>query len=114
MFGYQYAVEMLLPSGQWSTAWVTRLPDVVAALNKEVTRLTGKKPADAIKEKSVTSQPSTPYSRSVGVNEKKLPSNVNAHFLYQPGELEGGFQRATDPVHNHNLERAVTQPDEPV
>jgi len=43
LFGYQYAVEMLLPEGQRSTAWVKRLPNVVAALNKEVTRLTGKK-----------------------------------------------------------------------
>ena len=43
LFGHQYAVEMLLPAGQRSTAWVKRLPDVVAALNNEVTRLTGKK-----------------------------------------------------------------------
>lgn len=51
LFGNQYAVEMLLPSGQRSTAWAKRLPDVVAALNNEVTRLTGKKPAVAIKAK---------------------------------------------------------------
>lgn len=50
LFGHQYAVEMLLPSGQRSTAWVKRLPDV-ATLNNEVTRLTGKKPAVAIKAK---------------------------------------------------------------
>jgi len=42
LFGHQYAVEMLLPSGQRSTAWIKRLPDVVAALNGEVTRLIGK------------------------------------------------------------------------
>ena len=33
---------MLLPAGQRSTAWVKRLPDVVAALNGEVTSLIGK------------------------------------------------------------------------
>jgi len=61
---------MLLPTGQRWNAWVKRFSDVVAALNKEVTALTGKKPAYAIKEKSVTSKPSTPFSRRVGVNEK--------------------------------------------
>ncbi|KAL9959210.1 hypothetical protein ACROYT_G036307 [Oculina patagonica] len=43
LFGYQYGVEMNLPSGQRSTAWVKRLPEVVAALNNEVTSLIGKK-----------------------------------------------------------------------
>ena len=71
LFGHQYAVEMLLPEGQRSTAWVKRLPDVVKALNNEVTSLTGKKPALAIKEKAVALKPSTKYSRPVGVNEKK-------------------------------------------
>ena len=65
--------------------------DVLSALNKEVTRLTGKKiPAVSIKDKAVSSKPSTPYSRPVGVNEKRLPSNVNVRYLHQPGELEGG------------------------
>ena len=70
LFGHQYAEEMLLPEGQRSTAWVKRLPDVVSALNNEVTSLTGKKPAVAIKEKAVTSKPSTKYSRPVGMKEK--------------------------------------------
>ena len=38
LFGYQYAVEMNIPSGR-STAWVKRLPEVVSALNNEVTRI---------------------------------------------------------------------------
>ena len=71
LFGHHYAVEMLLPEGQRSTAWVKRLPDVVSALNNEVTRLTGKSPASAIKEKGVVAKPSTPNSRTVNVNEKK-------------------------------------------
>jgi len=71
LFGHQYAVEMLLPLGQRSTAGVKRLPDVVKALNDEVTRLTGKKPSVAVKEKVAASKPSTHYSRPVGVDEKK-------------------------------------------
>ena len=49
LFGHQYAQEMRLPSDERSTEWAKQLPSVVAALNEEVTRLTGKKPSDAIK-----------------------------------------------------------------
>ena len=56
LFGYQYAVEMNMPSER-STAWVKRLSDVVSALNNEVTRLTGKKPSQAIKDKAVPLNP---------------------------------------------------------
>ena len=114
LFGHQYAVEMLLPEGKRSTEWVKRLPDAVSALNNEVTRLTGKRPAVAIKEKGVVAKPSTPYSRPVGVNEKKLPSNVNVRYLYQPGEREGGTKRATDPIWSlkvYTLKKAVDKPD---
>ena len=94
LFGYQYAVEMNIKqtnnNNQRSTEWFKRLPEVVSALNNEVTRLIGKKPAEAIKEKSVYSKPATPYSRPVGVNEKKLSPQVNLRYLYQPGELEEG------------------------
>ena len=117
LFAHRYAVEMLLPEGQRSTAWVKRLPDVVKALNNEVTRLTGKKPSVAIKEKAVASKPSTRYSRPVGADEKKLPPNVKARYLYQPGELEGGTKRATDPVWSlkvFTLEETVDKPGEPV
>ena len=85
LFGHQYAVEMRLPEGQQFTAWVKRLPEVVAALNNEVTSLTGQKPTIAIKEKNVPAKPSTPYSRPVGEREKKLPSLVHVRYLYQPG-----------------------------
>ena len=66
LFGHQYAAEMRLPEGQRSTAWVKRLPEVVSALNNEVTSLTGKKTAVAIKEKAVAAKPSTKYLRPVG------------------------------------------------
>ena len=72
-----------------------RLPEVVAALNREETRLTGKKPVDAIKEKVVDAKPSTTYSRPVGLKEKRLDYSVNVRYLLAPGELEGGQRRAT-------------------
>ena len=102
-FGHQYAQEMRLPSGERSTEWVKRLPSVVAALN--VTRLTGKKPSSVV--------PGRPF----GLKEQKVPSGVDVCYLYQPGELEGGRRRATDPAWSFEVYRlgpSVTKPDEPV
>ena len=59
LFLHQYAQEMRLPSSKRSTEWAKRLPSVVAALNEEVTRLTDKKPSDAIKAKTLTQKPSS-------------------------------------------------------
>ena len=118
LFGHQYAQEMRLPVGGRSTEWVRRLPAVVSALNGEVTRLTGKRPSEAIRAKSVSGKPSsTVPGRPVGLQEQKLPSGVGVRFLYQPGELEGGRRRATDPVWSlrvYRLGRTVTKPGEPV
>jgi len=117
LFGHQYAVEIKLPEGQRSTEWVVWLPAVVSALNNEVTTFIGKKPSKAIKEKPFVSKPSTPYFRSVGLKEEKLSSLVNVRYLYQPGELEGGRRRASDPIWSSkvfDIERAVTKPNEPV
>ena len=120
LFGHQYAQEMLLAargSSERSAEWVARLSAVVATLNDEPTRLTGKKPKDAIKAVKVTQKPSTPTGRPVGLREQKLPSGVGVRYLYQPGELEGGRRRATDPVWSlgvYRLGRSVTKPDEPV
>ena len=114
LFGHQYAVEML-HTGR-STVWVKRLPDVVSALNNEVTSLIGKKPAVAIKEKAVSSFP-TKYNRPVGAAEKKLPPLINVRYLYQPGELEGGTKRATDPIWSLKVYQVVedrAKPDQPV
>ena len=69
---------MRFSSGERLTACVKRFPDVVPALNNEVTHLTGKKPAFAIKEKGVAAKPSTPYSRVVGVNEKMIALSLRA------------------------------------
>ena len=108
---------MSLPEGQRSTAWVKRLPEVITALNNEEIRLTGKKPVVAIKEKAVFSKPSTPYTRPVGEKEKIIPSFVPVRYLYQPGELEGGAKRATDPIWSlkvYNIERSFMKPNQPV
>ncbi|MEW8689299.1 MAG: transposase family protein [Candidatus Thiodiazotropha sp.] len=91
LFGHQYAQEMRLPSGQRSTEWVKRLPGVVAALNGEVTRLTGKWPSETIRARSVIQKPYLVVpGRLVGLEEAKLPSGVGVRYMYQPGELEAG------------------------
>ena len=118
LFGHQYAQEMRLPVGERSTEWVRRLPAVVSALNGEVTRLTGKRPSKAIRAESVSGRPSsTVPGRPVGLQEQKLPSGVGVRFLYQPGELEGGLRRATDPVWSlrvYRLGRSVAKSGAPV
>ena len=106
-------------AGKRSTEWVARLSAVIAALNNEVTRLTDKKPADAIKATRVPQKPSSVVpGRPVGSSEQKIPSSVGVRYLYQPGELEGGRRRrATDPVWSlrvYRLGRSVTKPREPV
>ena len=116
LFGHQYAMEMLLEDGKWSTEWVKRLPDVVSALNNEVTSLIGEKPAVAIKEKWVSPLPKK-YNRPIGLAEKKLPPLINVRYLYQPGELEGGTKRATDPIWSLKVYQVIenkTKPDSPV
>jgi len=75
------------------------------------------KPTVATKEKAVYARPSTPYTRPVGKCENILPSLVQVRYLYQPGELEGGLQRATDPIWSlkvYNIERSFMKPDQPV
>ena len=118
LFGHQYAQEMLMNPGEQSREWVKRLPAVVAALNGEVTRLIGKKPVDAIKLQHVPQNSSLVVpGRPVGIREVKLPSVVGVRYSYQPGELEGGRRRATDPVWSlgvYRLGRSVTKPGEPV
>ena len=76
LFGAQYAQELLLAargSSKRSSEWVRALPDVVAALNDEVTRLTGKKPSEAIKASAVAHKPSAPARRVAGLEEPLPP-----------------------------------------
>ena len=90
LFGHQYAQEMRLPSGEWSTEWVQLLHSAVAALNGEVTRLNGKNPSNAIKAKTLTQTPSSVVpGRPLGLKDEKVPSGVGVCYHYQPGDLEG-------------------------
>ena len=100
LFGHQYSQEILMEArggkGVRSTEWVSRLSDVIKALNNEETRLIGMNPSDAIKKKEVEVRPSAPQRLK---NEVQIPSNVKLRYLYAPGELEGGERRrATDPI----------------
>lgn len=93
-----------------------RLPEVVRALNNEVTRLTGKRPVDAIK-KAVNAKSSMRYSRPVGLREKRLNSSVNVRYLYASSKLEGGKKRATDPnwsLKVYRINRSIVKEGEPV
>ena len=81
------------------------------ALNGEVTRLTGKRPSEAIKAKTVAQKNPPPL---LAFSSRSSP---RVCFIYQPGELEGCRRRAADPVWSlevYRLGRSVTKPDEPV
>ena len=106
-----------MKSSERDREWVQRLPEVVRALNSEVTRLTGKKPVDAIREKAVDAKSTTGYSRPLGLKEKRLNSSVNVRHLYGDGELKGGKKRATDPnwsLKVYKIDRSVVNKREPV
>jgi len=79
LFRYQYAKEFI--QEKRSREWVKRLPDVIEALNNEITR-------------KIITKPQRNFSRV----RKLLLSNVTVRYLYEPGELEGGKKRATDPI----------------
>ena len=76
LFGYRYAKELENPHKRYRE-WVKRLPEVLKALNAET-----KKPPPIVTRKA--SDPNCPIA--------------NVRYLYQPGELEGGKKRATDPI----------------
>ena len=117
LFSFQCSQEINIKSGERSREWIKRLPEAISALNREKTRLTEKKPVDAIKEKVINAKSSTFYSRPVGKNEKRLDSSVNVRYLFAPGELEGGGKRATDPnwsLKVFNILKSIANENEPV
>ena len=100
LFSYQYHKELEDPSKS-NREWVSRLQNVVIALNNDKTRLIGMKPVDAIKQTLVEqgfSQPAKEYK------EKLLDVGTKVRYLYEPGELEGyqykseRRKRSTDPI----------------
>ncbi len=98
-----------------STEWVSRLPDVIKALNNEETRLIGMKPSDAIKKKEVKIRSSASQTLK---NEIQIPNNVKLRYLYAPGELEGGERRrSTDPLwsrETYTVDSVVRTPGDPI
>jgi hypothetical protein len=90
---------------------------VVEAINAEPTRLTRERPVVSIKLQRVTAPPSSVIPRRpVGLNEQLIPFDVQIRYLYQPGELEGGRRRATDPywsITTHSMRNVVRQSGQP-
>ena len=85
LFSYQYHKELEDPSKS-NREWVSRLQNVVSALNHEKTRLIGMKPVNAIKQTLVKkgfSQHAKEYE------EKLLDVGTKVRYLYESGELEG-------------------------
>ena len=100
LFSFQYHKELEDPSKS-NREWVSRLQNVVSALNNGKTRLIGMKPVDAIKQTLVKqgfSQPVKDYE------EKLLDIGTKVRYLYEPGELERHRyegerrKRSTDPI----------------
>ena len=119
LFGHQYAQEILLEArggkNVRSTEWVSRLPNVVKALNNKETRLIGMKPVDAIKKKEVKALGSAPQKLK---NEIQIPFNLKLRYLYAPSELEGGERRrATDPnwsLETYTIDSVVKTSGDPI
>ena len=100
LFSYQYHKELEDPSKS-NREWVSRLQNVISALNNEKTRLIGMKSIDAIKETLVRQGFSQPVKN---YEEKLLDVGTKVRYLYEPGELEGQQyegerrKRSTDPI----------------
>ena len=100
LFNYQYKKE-LENTSKSNREWVSRLQNVVSALNDEKTRLIGMKPVDAIKQTLVKQGLSQPIKN---YDEKLLDVGTKVRYVYEPGELErhqyGGERRkrSTDPI----------------
>ena len=100
LFTCQYHKELEDPLKS-NREWVSRLQNVVSALNNEKTRLIDMKPVDAIKETLVRQGFSQPVKN---YDEKLLDVGTKVRYLYEPGELEGyqykgeRRKRSTDPI----------------
>ena len=78
LFSYQYHKELEDPSKS-NREWVSRLQNLVSALNNEKTRLIGMKPVDAIKKTLVEQG----FSQSVKEYEEKLLDvGTKVRYLY--------------------------------
>ena len=85
LLSYQYHKEFEDPSKS-NREWVSRLQNVVSALNNEKTRLIGMKPIDAIKQTLVKQGFSQPVKH---YEEKLLDVGAKVRYLYESSDLEG-------------------------
>ena len=85
LFSYQYHKE-LEDLSKCNREWVSRLQNVVSALNNEETGLIEMKPIDAIKVTLVKQGFSQPVKN---YEEKLIDVDTKVRYFYEPGELEG-------------------------
>jgi transposase InsO family protein len=119
IFGVQYAKEILLAaresrpvSKERSTEWVQNLPLYIANLNGTVTRMISLKPSEAIKLGYIPQQKTNKKEEVL-----ELSTDERVRYLYEPGELEGGYRRATDPnwsLSTHTIDRVLEHNDQPI
>ena len=101
LFSYQYHKE-LEDLSKSNREWVSRLQNIVSALDNERTTLIEMKPIDVIKQTLVKQGFSEPVK---DYEDKLLDVGTKVRYLYDPGELEshiyhGGERRkrSTDPI----------------
>ena len=85
LFSYQYQKELEDPS-KCHREWVSRLQNVVSALNNEKTRLIGMKPVRCHKTDFGGGRFSQPFKE---YEEKLLDVGTKVRYLYESGELGG-------------------------
>ena len=98
LFGHQYGVEMQPPESQRYSEWVVRLPVLVSAQAEKSLASQAKNPLRPSKKKPFIPNPLLLITDLLACAKKWLPSDTAVRYLYQPGELEGGGKRATDPI----------------
>ena len=111
IFGKQYAKEILLAARNDTEIdrvreWVKDLPLYIAKMNDTVTRMIKMKPNVAV-ELNIVTQPEVEKNEV----QLELKPDSKVRYLYEPGELEGGVRRATDPnwsLTMHDIARIIT------
>lgn len=113
-FRPQYATELV--TKDISRAWVEGNEKRLLAMNNEITRILGMKPADAIKLRR-TPKIKVTYKRPVGFDEKYIPVDSKVRYLLLPEDLEGKKRRATDPNWSllaFDIDRIIIEEDKPI
>jgi hypothetical protein len=74
-------------------------------------------PNKAALKKHVYAMSSKPRKGPMGFDEKRLPYNCLVRYLLKPGELEGGYRRATDcnwSPQAYHIKKAIVQKNQPI